>query len=73
MNEEKRRNKPYTLGEAAEELTRRLGYPVSHQMVGNYVRSGLIKTLPRIHPRGWHRVSASELERFIERKTDNNA
>ena len=63
-----RRSKPFTLGEAAEELSRRLGYPVSHQTVWNWVRAGYIATLPRVG-KGWHRIAASELERFITSKT----
>ena len=69
VEEEKRRNRPYTLGGAAEELTRRLGYEVSHRMVWNYVHAGEIKELPRVTSRSWHRISAAELERFIEART----
>ena len=69
MGNQKRRNRAYTVGKAAEELTRRLGYPVSHQMVWYYIHRGVLPSIQLMGPGGWHRIPVSELERFIERKT----
>ena len=66
------RRKPYTLGEAAEVLSERLGYEVTRQTVWVWVRAGHLRTLPRVG-QGWHRIASSELESFITKKTSQSS
>lgn len=66
---DKRRNKPYTLGEAAVELSERWNFPVTHQMVWYWVHTGKLKASRPPTGKGWWRVAVSDLDEFAERKT----
>jgi len=67
--DKRRRNKPYTVGEATRIINERLGTDLSIVTIRDYCRRGILPSIQLMGPGGWHRIPASELERFIETRT----